>query len=161
MKRSDYNTAVDLYADGLFRFALKQVLDRAIAQDLVQDTFMKVWEKRETIQAEKVKSYLFTTLYHLVVDWSKKPKSIQNSTLLAHSFISKEPQIFDLQATIEEALQKLNQIQKTVLLLRDYEGYAYSEIGEMTGLTETQVKVYIFRARRQMKAYFVHLENIV
>ena len=55
----------------------------------------------------------------------------------------------------------MNQIQKTVLLLRDYEGYTYSEIGEMTGLTETQVKVYIFRARRQMKAYFVHLENIV
>jgi RNA polymerase sigma-70 factor (ECF subfamily) len=74
MKRGDYNTAVDLYSDGLYRFALKQVSDRDIAQDLVQDTFMKVWEKRETIQAEKVKSYVFTTLYHLVVDWSKKPK---------------------------------------------------------------------------------------
>jgi RNA polymerase sigma-70 factor (ECF subfamily) len=96
-----------------------------------------------------------------VVDWSKKPKPIQGSDLQTHFFISKEAQSFDLQTTIEEALQKLNQIQKTVLLLRDYEGYAYSEIGEMTGLTETQVKVYIFRARRQMKAYFVHLENIV
>ena len=161
MKRGDYNSAVDLYADGLFRFALKQVMDRDIAQDLVQDTFMKVWEKRETIQAEKVKSYLFTTLYHLVVDWSKKPKCIQNNSLQNEAFFSKEPQPFDLEEAIEEALQKLNHIQKTVLLLRDYEGYAYSEIGEMTGLSETQVKVYIFRARQQMKAYFVHLENVV
>jgi RNA polymerase sigma-70 factor (ECF subfamily) len=161
MKRGDYNTAVDLYSDGLYRFALKQVSDRDIAQDLVQDTFMKVWEKRETIQAEKVKSYLFTTLYHLVVDWSKKPKTIQNNSSQGHLFISKEPHPFDLESTIEEALQQLNYIQKTVLLFRDYEGYTYSEIGEMTGLSETQVKVYIFRARKQMKEYFVRIENVV
>jgi RNA polymerase sigma factor (sigma-70 family) len=160
MKRGDYNTAVDLYADGLFRFALKQVVDRDVAKDLVQDTFMKVWEKRETIQAEKVKSYLFTTIYHLIVDWSKKPKSIQHDSFNAH-FRSKENPPFDIESVIEEALQKLTPIQKTVLLLRDYEGYSYTEIGEMTELSETQVKVYIFRARQQMKAYFVHLENIV
>lgn len=160
MKRGDYNTAVDLYADGLFRFALKQVVDRDVAKDLVQDTFMKVWEKRETIQAEKVKSYLFTTIYHLIVDWSKKPKSIQHDRFNAH-FRSKEIPPFDIESVIEEALQKLTPIQKTVLLLRDYEGYSYTEIGEMTELSETQVKVYIFRARQQMKAYFVHLENIV
>ena len=160
MKRGDYNTAVDLYADGLFRFALKQVVDRDVAKDLVQDTFMKVWEKRETIQAEKVKSYLFTTIYHLIVDWSKKPKSIQHDSFNAH-FRSKENPPFDIESVIEEALQRLTPIQKTVLLLRDYEGYSYTEIGEMTELSETQVKVYIFRARQQMKAYFVHLENIV
>lgn len=160
MKRGDYNTAVDLYADGLFRFALKQVVDRDVAKDLVQDTFMKVWEKRETIQAEKVKSYLFTTIYHLIVDWSKKSKSIQHDSFNAH-FHSKENPPFDIESVIEEALQKLTPIQKTVLLLRDYEGYSYTEIGEMTELSETQVKVYIFRARQQMKAYFVHLENIV
>ena len=160
MKRGDYNTAVDLYADGLFRFALKQVVDRDVAKDLVQDTFMKVWEKRETIQAEKVKSYLFTTIYHLIVDWSKKPKSIQHDSFNAH-FRSKENPPFDIESVIEEALQKLTPIQKTVLLLRDYEGYSYTEIGEITELSETQVKVYIFRARQQMKAYFVHLENIV
>ncbi len=160
MKRGDYNTAVDLYADGLFRFALKQVVDRDVAKDLVQDTFMKVWEKRETIQAEKVKSYLFTTIYHLIVDWSKKPKSIQHDSFNA-DFRSKENPPFDIESVIEEALQKLTPIQKTVLLLRDYEGYSYTEIGEMTELSETQVKVYIFRARQQMKAYFVHLENIV
>lgn len=160
MKRGDYNTAVDMYADGLFRFALQQVVDRDVAKDLVQDTFMKVWEKRETIQAEKVKSYLFTTIYHLIVDWSKKPKSIQHDSFNAH-FRSKENPPFDIESVIEEALQKLTPIQKTVLLLRDYEGYSYTEIGEMTELSETQVKVYIFRARQQMKAYFVHLENIV
>ena len=48
-----------------------------------------------------------------------------------------------------------------MLLFRDYEGYTYSEIGEMTGLSETQVKVYIFRARKQMKEYFVRIENVV
>ena len=151
---------MDDFADGLFRFAIKNTRSKEIAEDFVQDTFMKVWEKHETIEFTKCRSYLFTTMYHLIVDWSKKPISIsENNTL--QSISTKEQKPFDIQKIIDEALDKLNYIQKTVLMLRDYEGYTYSEIAEITSLSETQVKVYIFRARQQMKAYIVKLDLVL
>ena len=67
----------------------------------------------------------------------------------------------DLKAIVHKALDQLPEIQKSVILLRDYEGYDYAEIGKITGLNESQVKVYIFRARQTLKNYLVSLENII
>ena len=68
---------------------------------------------------------------------------------------------FDLQEILHEALSKLPEIQKTVVLLRDYEGYNYSEIAEITALNESQVKVYIFRARQALQAYIKDLDLVL
>ena len=62
---------------------------------------------------------------------------------------------------VDEALSKLPEIQKNVVLLRDYEGYDYAEIGNITGLSESQVKVYIFRARQTLKDYLVGVEKVI
>ena len=67
----------------------------------------------------------------------------------------------DVVGPVNEALNKLPEIQRTVILLRDYEGYNYSEIGEITGLSESQVKVYIFRARNFLKNYIGAMENVI
>ena len=67
----------------------------------------------------------------------------------------------DLQKILHEALDQLPEIQKTVVLLRDYEGYAYDEIGEITGLKESQVKVYIFRARKKLKELLISVEAVL
>jgi RNA polymerase sigma-70 factor (ECF subfamily) len=67
----------------------------------------------------------------------------------------------DLQEILDEALSRLPEVQRAVVLLRDYEGYAYKEIADMTGLNETQVKVYIYRARTALKDYLVAVENVV
>ena len=66
----------------------------------------------------------------------------------------------DLQEVLAEALDRLPEIQKSVILLRDYEGYAYDEIAEITGLNESQVKVYIFRGRQTLKAYLKNIELV-
>jgi RNA polymerase sigma-70 factor (ECF subfamily) len=68
---------------------------------------------------------------------------------------------FDLQTILHEALDKLPVIQKTVVLLRDYEGYNYAEIAEITALNESQVKVYIFRARQTLKSYLKQIDLVV
>ena len=65
----------------------------------------------------------------------------------------------ELKEILENALAKLPEQQRQLILLRDYEGYSYNEIGEITGLNETQVKVYIFRARKVLKDYIVKMEN--
>ena len=67
----------------------------------------------------------------------------------------------DLQTQLDEALDQLPEIQLTVVLLRDYEGYAYDEIGEITNLTESQVKVYIFRARKRLQEILVSIESVL
>jgi len=65
------------------------------------------------------------------------------------------------QLALNEALNKLPEIQRSVIMLRDYEGYDYNEIGEITGLNESQVKVYIFRARKFLKNYIGSIEAVI
>jgi RNA polymerase sigma-70 factor (ECF subfamily) len=67
----------------------------------------------------------------------------------------------DLNEILHEALDKLPPDQKAVVLLRDYEGYSYREIGEITGQSEAQVKINIFRGRRYLKNYIGSLEVLI
>ena len=160
MTAKEYNTAVDQYSDNIFRFALKHLRNEMSAKDIVQETFAKVWIKHEEITFEKVKSYLFTTAYHAIVDWVKKDG--RNGDIERAAVQTNEVSIsFDLQQVLNEALDRLPEIQKTVVLLRDYEGYNYQEIADVTGLNESQVKVYIFRARQTLKEYIKRVELVV
>lgn len=140
-----------MYADSLFRFALKHLRNEMSAKDIVQTTFMKVWDKHKEVDAEKAKSYLFTTAYHSIIDWIKQEKKSADFDLVDHQQMSQGMKEFDISSVLEWALNKLPEIQKSVILLRDYEGYSYDEIAEITNLTESQVKVYIFRGRQQLK----------
>ena len=160
MTRKEYNIAVDEYADNIFRFAMKHLKNEMSAKDIVQETFTKVWAKHEEVSYEKVKSYLFTTAYHAIVDWAKKEGRSGDIEQTAER--GENPSInFDVKKVLEEALEKLPEMQKSVVLLRDYEGYNYAEIAEITGLNESQVKVYIFRARKALKEYIKRLELVI
>ena len=150
MTKEEYNRAVDTYADNIYRFVVKHLKNEDASKDVVQDTFAKVWEKKETISSEKVRSYLFTTAHHTLIDLLRKEKYKDGDEVIDLYYQEKPVANFDLQAILHEALDQLPEIQKTVVLLRDYEGYSYEEIGEITDLKESQVKVYIFRARKKL-----------
>lgn len=156
-----YNEAVDLFSDNIFRFALKHLKNEMSAKDIVQETFTKVWIKHEEVSFEKAKSYLFTTAYHAIIDWVKKEGRNGDFERVTHTHSTTFSTSFDLQEILHEALDKLPEIQKTVVLLRDYEGYNYAEIAEITKLTEAQVKVYIFRARQALKGYLKSVDLVV
>ena len=161
MTVSDYNTAVTQFADGLYRFVLKNLKDEDEARDVVQETFEKVWLKAATVDAAKVKSYLFTTAYHFMLASIKRANRHQSIDNTFH-VIKTEPKInFDTKKIIDEAVAKLPIDQRSVIMLRDYEGYSYEEIGTITGLSESQVKVYIFRARTTLKNYLVSISHLV
>lgn len=161
MTQKEYNSAIDDYADNLFRFVVKQMRNRSLAEDVVQETFAKVWEKHENIQFEKVKSYLFTTAYHTMIDVLKKESKSGSIDGFEHTIAGQADAEMDLSDVLNEALNRLPEIQKTVVLLRDYEGYNYNEIAEITQLNESQVKVYIFRARQALKLYIKRMELVV
>jgi RNA polymerase sigma-70 factor (ECF subfamily) len=160
MTSREYNKAVELYADNIFRFAVKHLRNEMIANDIVQDTFTKVWVKHEQVNFEKVKSYLFTTAYNAIVDYWKKENRSGDIENASEPSSNSSPNV-DLQEILHEALQRLPEVQKTVVLLRDYEGYNYSEIAEITKLSESQVKVYIFRARKTLKEYIKRLDLVI
>ncbi len=161
MTAIEYNSTVDQFSDALFRFIVKNLKDRDAARDVVQDTFEKMWLKVEQVEFKKAKSYLFTTGYHTMIDKIRKE---QRSGLLEehHEDVVKTHNSYsDIGAILEKALSTLNDIQRSVILLRDYEGYSYDEIGEITGLNESQVKVYIYRARLTLKNYLGSIEQVI
>lgn len=161
MDINHYNKCVDNFADGLYRFVLKLTNgDEDDAKDIVQESYARLWEKKNLIDFNKAKSYLFKTAYHCFIDYYRYNKRKYGSPDDSILFQKKET-FFCLKEIIEEGLKRLPAIQKTVLLLRDYEGYSYEEIGEITNLSPSQVKVYIFRARMKLKEYIVKLENVL
>jgi RNA polymerase sigma factor (sigma-70 family) len=161
MTVEEFNKTVDLHADNLYRFILKNIKDSEKARDIVQDTYEKLWMKVSEVESTNAKSYMFTTAYRTMIDKIRREKKQGDMSEANMYSLSTNRQYSDLKEILDEALSKLPEIQRTVILLRDYEGYNYAEIGEIAGLTESQVKVYIFRARGFLKNYIGAMENVL
>lgn len=162
MTESEYNQCVNLYADNVYRFILKSLGHSADAEDVVQVAFEKMWMNRVQVDFSRCKSYLFTVAYHQMIDHIRKSKRISlKEEFRDDAKISKSNYQNDTKRLLNEALNKLNDVQKSLVLLKDYEGYSYQEIGEITGLNESQVKVYLHRARLILREYIGKPENVL
>jgi len=161
MTEKDYNECVNHYADNVYRFILKNLRHEEDARDVVQTAFEKLWMNRDGVDAAKSKSYLFTVAYHQMIDHIRKVKRIHlKETFNETTRITNQP-ANNLKKVLEQALDTLSETQRSLVLLKDYEGYSYEEIGIITGLNESQVKVYLYRARIQLKNYLVSPENVL
>jgi RNA polymerase sigma-70 factor (ECF subfamily) len=160
MNAKEYNLAVENHSNAVYRFILSSIKDKDKSKDIVQDTFEKVWLNRENINFEKAKSYIFTTAYHTMIDAIRKDKKSAKMNEVDLKTYSHNEQYSDLQEILHTAINKLPDDQKSVVLLRDYEGYSYQEISDITGLSESQVKVYIYRARLFLKEYIGSAEAV-
>jgi RNA polymerase sigma factor (sigma-70 family) len=161
MTTEEYNQCVDKFSDGVYRFVLHNIRDEDKAKDIVQDSFIKMWEKSGDIEYKKGRSYLFTTAYHTMIDTIRREKKFSSFEDVEYTQPSYSKEYLGLKEILRDAVNKLPEIQRSVVLLRDYEGYSYEEIGEITGLNESQVKVYIYRARVFLKEYIGSLENVM
>ena len=161
MTEKEYNQCVTEYADNVYRFILKNLRHEEDARDVVQSAFEKLWINHREVDNAKSKSYLFTIAYHQMIDHIRKVKRIT----LKEEF-NDETRIVDRPAhntkkVLEIALARLSETQRSLVLLKDYEGYSYEEIGKITGLNVSQVKVYLHRARLQLKNFLVSPENVL
>jgi len=161
MTEREYNECVKTYADNVYRFILKNLRHEEDARDVVQTAFEKMWRNREEIDPVKCKSYLFTVAYHQMIDHIRKIKRIQLKEEFSAEVKVQDRPANNLKKVLEEALARLSETQRSLVLLKDYEGYSYDEIGKITGLSESQVKVYLHRARVQLKEYLVKIENVI
>jgi RNA polymerase sigma factor (sigma-70 family) len=162
MTERHYNECVTNHSDNVYRFILKNLRHEEDARDVVQNAFEKLWRNREQVNPEKCKSYLFTVAYHQMIDHLRKSKRIVlKEDFAAEAKVYDRPHPQNLKKVLDEALGRLNETQRSLVILKDYEGYSYEEIGQITGLNESQVKVYLHRARLQLKSYLVSPQNVL
>lgn len=161
MTEKDYNECVRQYADNVYRFILKNLRHEEDARDVVQTAFEKLWINREGVDAAKSKSYLFTVAYHQMIDHIRKVKRVHLKEEFNETTRVTNHPANNLKKVLEQALDTLSETQRSLVLLKDYEGYSYEEIGTITGLNESQVKVYLYRARVQLKNFLVSPENVL
>lgn len=161
MNTDEYNSCVELFSDGLYRFALKMLKNVELAEDNVQDTFENLWRRRAEVTFDRAKSYLFTSTYNGAIDTIRREK--HRAEYLQHLPSEAEHQsgYSDVNEVLDRVVDQLPEVQKSVLLLRDYEGYTYEEIGEITNLTLSQVKVYLYRARVFLKEKLVSIDALI
>lgn len=160
MTEKQYNELVHLYADNVFRFVVKNIRQAEDARDIVQTVYEKLWVNREKVEPLRAKSWLFTVAYNGTIDYIRKNKRISYEETLPDSVTHSGYGNKVLQERLQSALAQLNEVQRSLVMLKDYEGYSYEEIGKITGLQESQVKVYLHRARQKLKSILVSTEQV-
>jgi RNA polymerase sigma factor (sigma-70 family) len=161
MTEKDYNKCVSLYADNVYRFIVKNLRHEEDARDVVQTAFEKLWRNREEVDATKSKSYLFTVAYNQMIDHLRKAKRVYLKDEFSEEVKVQNRHLDNARGVLNEALARLSETQRSLVMLKDYEGYSYEEIGKIMNLNESQVKVYLHRARLQLKEYIVKVENVI
>jgi len=161
MTEREYNDCVKLYADNVYRFILKNLRHEEDARDVVQSAFEKLWRNRQEVEGDRMKSYLFTIAYNQMIDHIRKNKRVSLKDEFRDTDRGVQNQQPMARRVLDEALAQLNETQRSLVMLKDYEGYSYAEIGQITGLNESQVKVYLHRARLQLREYIVKMENVL
>jgi len=161
MTANDYNQCVTDYADRLFRFALKLVHERTEAEDIVQSVFERLWKHHQRVEMGAAKSYLFKSIQRASIDlYRKQGAGSRAMDNVIYNGVTQPDRTFENQQVIDLALSKLNERQRTMVLLRDYEGYAYKEIAEIMDLTESQIKINLFRARKKLQFFLTRSEQL-
>ena len=150
----------------LYRLALRITLDSAEAEDVVQDTLIRVWNKRdEWSRFESVEAYCLTVARNLAIDRSQKMEA-RNTELTPE--VREMPDTFtpydrlaqdEQMQLIHRLVNGLPEKQRTVMQLRDIEGKSYKEIADILQITEEQVKVNLFRARQKIKQRYTEIED--
>jgi RNA polymerase sigma factor (sigma-70 family) len=161
MTVKEYNRSVEEYADPVYRFIRGNLKDNERANDIVQDSYERLWLHVSELEYPVVKSWLFSTAYHIMIDIIRREKRITNLEILPEKEAMEDLQYNDLNEILHKALDLLPENQKTSVMLRDYEGYSYKEIGDITGLSEAQVKINIYRGRLALKNYIGKIESVL
>jgi RNA polymerase sigma factor (sigma-70 family) len=161
MTVKEYNRSVEEFADSVYRFIRGNLKDEERASDIVQDSFEKLWRNLTEIEYIVVKSWLFSTAYHIMIDIIRKEKRMTDLDVMHENELMHESQYSDLNEILHKALNLLPEQQKTTVMLRDYEGYSYREIAEITGFNEAQVKINIYRGRVALRNYIGKVETVL
>lgn len=167
MKKVSFRNDVLPLKDMLYRLAMRITLDSTESEDIVQETLIKVWNRREQWERiESIEAFTLTICRNLSLDFLRKKtnqgESVEeidtetpDKSLTPYEHIIQKDRIQAVKLIINSLPEK----QRSCVQLRDFEGKAYKEIADILGITEQQVKVNIFRARQTIKQKFQEIDN--
>lgn len=165
MQEINFHDDVLPLKDKLFRVAFRITFQREEAEDIVQETLIRAWNRRKELSDVKsLEAFCVTIAKNLALDACEK-KSTQHVELSAEhdQAIASTPYDQLVESERMELLQKflsqLSDSQRDVFYLRDVEGKSYQEIAETLQLSEEQVKVYLFRARQKIRQQFIKTDG--
>lgn len=154
MTAKEYNSGVGQWADDAMRFVVRCGGSRSDCEDAVQEALAALWSHRDEVPSDKGKPFLLSAAYRSLMQTLRHARVIQQHVEEVQTWATtcEEPdERFDLREAIEKSLQVLPEVQRAILQLRDVEGFSYAEIGETLALSDSQVQVYLFRARVAMR----------
>lgn len=157
MTTTEYNAVVREHSDRLFRYALKLAEDYSWAQDLVQESLIKLWSNKEKVTCDYVRPFLYRVLYNKMIDDVRKKKREKLTDQFSEAATSSND--LETKDFLDQSFRQLNAAQKQIIMLRDWEGYAYEEIASILDISLSLVKVNLFRARKKMRAIVIELNN--
>ena len=162
MKKHEYNFVIDELSAQLYRYAFHFLRNQEDAKDIIQDVFEKMWPNRKTIELETVKPWLYRCTHNAMVNFiAKKSRTSYMSNQELPKTTSPFDSSFESMQVVDRMVSILPPTQKSIILLRDIEGYTYKEIGLILDLSASQVKVYLFRARMKIKKQLIGLNKPV
>ena len=149
--------------DKLFRLALRITINPAEAEDVVQETMVKVWNRRDNWGTiDNIENFCLTICRNLALD---KTRHMGNQTLSLETEMepsdnshhaNPEEQVIqqDRIRLVRQLIDQLPEKQRSCMQLRDIEGKSYKDIANILQITEEQVKINIFRARQTIREQF-------
>ena len=162
MKKHEYNVVIDEISAQLYRYAFHFLRNQEDAKDIIQDVFEKMWLNRKTIDLETVKPWLYRCTHNAMVNFiAKKSRTSYMSNQELPNATTPFDSSFESMQVVDRMVSILPPTQKSIILLRDIEGYTYKEIGLILDLSASQVKVYLFRARMKIKKQLIGLNKPV
>ena len=172
MKKISFRDDVLPLKNELFRLALRITLDKAEAEDIVQETMIIVWNRREDLAGiDSVEAFCLTICRNLALDKIKtaarrtalrsaettEAETTPDSSYMANP--AEQAELKDRVRLIRDIIGSLPEKQRCVMQLRDFEGKSYKERAAVLAISEEQVKVNIFRARQAIRQKFIETEN--
>jgi len=159
MTRDDFITCARLFTPNLLRFCNRVAGNAIEAEDVVQECFEVLWKNMDKVETNSAKSYLFSVAHKKIMDTFRLDSKIQDFDPTYFDHLVNQ-NATDTKELVQLAINQIPQLYKELLTLRDLECYSYKEIETITHLNESQVKVYLFRARKAIKEKILELETV-
>jgi len=152
-RREAFDEIFERYRQPIWGFFRRRLADPEQARELAQDTFLALVENAARYQPRaSFRSYLFGIAYHLLSEARRRAAREAGRTLLAH-----EPMALDPDPTsvmwVRHAMAELDEHDREILLLREFEALSYDEISTVTGVPTNTVRSRLFRARAALREH--------
>ena len=157
-----YRQWISANQDRVWSLALYLLQDRAHAEDISQEAFLRLWQRRDEIHEERVGPWLLRVTRNLCLDKLRKSR------------VEREPEENDLideetpetararrnhAQRLQEMVAQMKEPQRSLVVLRDMQQHSYQEVAEITGLSQPQVKTYLHRARKLLRQQWSEQEH--